>query len=292
MTNSTEPPLPIPPMFGPGSQSDGPDGEKLDYMEMPREMATFEMPIAPEPEDVIGMEAGKKKLEEIIVALRLYRFGKPCKVVELDDLPEGDLGLVNQILGEGEVSIVCGDKIQAQESVLAGVWRVLHFDDSGKRCRDTVEIGCYPDAINTEVFANAQQKVPKLDDTLPMNVFNAPSLFAELEENQSKYKLGDMVHAINLSLLPHTEEDLAYLNNKLGVGNTVILSRGYGNCRVSSTNTKNIWWVQYYNSQDALILNQLEVINVPEVVGAAPEDIDDSTERLDKIMKIYRGVGN
>ena len=36
-------------------------------------------------------------------------------------------------------------------------------------------------------------------------------------------------------LLPHTEEDLAWLEQRLGQGATDILSRGYGNCRVRAT---------------------------------------------------------
>ncbi len=278
----------ISPAFGPGSQSDGFDGKKLEYMEMPREMFVFERPIAPEPEDTQGMEDGKAVLEQIIIALRTYEFGTPAHVVDLTHLSPVDLGLINQILGEGEVSIVCKTHIQAQESVLAGVWRVVHLDDDGKIAKDTVEVGPYPNAMLNDVFADARPDVPTIDPVLPPSVFNAPPLFAELSDKQSIYKPGDDVYSINLSLLPHTEEDLAYLDHKLGKGGTLVLSRGYGNCRVSSTATQNIWWVQYYNSQDALILNSLEIINVPDVVGAAPEDISDSAIRLEEIMEIYR----
>ncbi len=75
--------------------------------------------------------------------------------------------------------------------------------------------------------------------------------------------------------------------DKLGIGDTIILSRGYGNSRVSSTGTKNVWWVQYYNSQDSLILNSIEIISVPEVVCAVQENIDDSAERVGEIMALY-----
>lgn len=49
--------------------------------------------------------------------------------------------------------------------------------------------------------------------------------------------------------------------------------------------TANLWWVQYYNSQDVLILNTLEVVDLPEVVRAAQQDIDDSRERLSEILQ-------
>ncbi len=278
----------ISPAFGPGSQPVDTNGETLDYMEMPRDMATFIPPVAPEPEDVIGMEDGKRKLEELLDTLRLFKADMPATILELGDLAKENLGLVNQILGEGEVSIVCGNHIQAQEAVLPGVWRVLHFSDEGSISRDTIEVAACPDAVRDNVFKGAQTAVPAIDNPLPEGVFNAPSLLSEIADRQSKYKTGDDVHSVNLTLLPHTEEDIVYLTGKLGRGRTIILSRGYGNCRVSSTNTENVWWVQYYNSQDALILNSIEIIDMPEVVCAAQEDLEDSAERLNEILEIYR----
>jgi hydrogenase-1 operon protein HyaF len=38
--------------------------------------------------------------------------------------------------------------------------------------------------------------------------------------------------------------------------------------------------VRYYNSQDVLILDTIEVTTIPEVACAAPEDIADSAARL------------
>jgi len=277
----------IPGGVGPGSQPTEPDGEVLDYMEMPREMATFDLPIAPEPEDTLGMEAGKARLNDLVASLSTYRIGSPAVVYALGDLPPEDLGLVNQILGEGEVSMVAGSSIQVQESVLAGVWRVLHFDDNDKVVRDTIEIAAWPDSVRDQVFARAADTAALADDTLPPSVFNAPALLSEIADKTRSHQPGDPAHSINLSLLPHTEEDLQYLTTKLGIGGTIILSRGYGNCRVSSTGTKNVWWVQYYNAQDTIILNSIEIVDVPEVVCAAQEDIDDSAERLAEIMSIY-----
>ncbi len=273
--------------FGPGSQPSGPDGEVLDYMEMPREMATFDLPIAPEPEDTVGMEEGKARLNDLVAALRAYRIGAPATVLELGDLSPKDLGLVNQILGEGEVSMVAGTSIQVQEAVFAGVWRVLHFDGNGKINRDTIEVAAWPDTVRDQVFDRAAKTAALAEDPLPPSVFNAPALLSEIADKVSSRQPGDVAHSINLSLLPHTEEDLQYLTAKLGIGGTIILSRGYGNCRVSSTGTRNVWWVQYYNAQDTIILNSIEIVEVPEVVCAAQEDIDDSAERLAEIMSIY-----
>jgi hydrogenase-1 operon protein HyaF len=95
-------------------------------------------------------------------------------------------------------------------------------------------------------------------------------------------------HAINLSLLPLTDEDVAFLDARLGSGPVTILSRGYGNCRISSTGTRNGWWVRYFNSREAIILNTIEITDVPNVACAAPEDLEDSAQRLTEILGVYQ----
>ena len=91
--------------------------------------------------------------------------------------------------------------------------------------------------------------------------------------------------AKNSFVLRHMDEILDALTRGLDLS---ILSRGYGNCRISSTGTRHVWWVQYFNSQDRTILNSLEITAVPSVACAAPEDITDSAQRLEEIMEFYR----
>ena len=52
------------------------------------------------------------------------------------------------------------------------------------------------------------------------------------------------------------------------------------NCAVPDT-----WRVVYYNSQDAVILNSVEVCDMPEVACAAPEDLMDSMERMTEVLQ-------
>jgi len=44
------------------------------------------------------------------------------------------------------------------------------------------------------------------------------------------------------------------------------------------------WRIVYYNSQDAVILNTVEVSAMPEVACAALEDLNDSHERLAEVL--------
>jgi hydrogenase-1 operon protein HyaF len=74
------------------------------------------------------------------------------------------------------------------------------------------------------------------------------------------------------------------LERALPGGSVAIMSRGFGNCRITSTTARNVWRVQYFNSMNTLILNTIEVVDVPEVALAAPEDLDDTRERLAELI--------
>ena len=75
------------------------------------------------------------------------------------------------------------------------------------------------------------------------------------------------------------------LEKALPVGPVAIISRGFGNCRITSTLARNVWRVQYFNTMNTLILNTLEIVEAPEVALAAPEDIEDSRERLSELIE-------
>lgn len=275
------------PLVGPGSQPQDEDGGVLEYMQMPAGMMTFEAPDLPEPEDTEGLSAGLGVMELLVGLLKGYDPAGPARRLDLGHLDPANLDLVNQALGEGEVSVIGGAYLQAQESVLAGVWRVRRTADGENPAADYVEVGSFPAEILGAAFETAQDAVV-MPETLGPNIFNAPPLVPEINEHVAKVGGAAGPHVINLSLLPHTEEDLAFLAERVGRGDTTILSRGYGNCRITSTGTKNTWWVQFYNSQDTLILNSIEIVRVPEVACAAPEDIADSAERLEEILEVYR----
>jgi len=89
---------------------------------------------------------------------------------------------------------------------------------------------------------------------------------------------------INLTLFPMTQEDHAVLQQALPVGRVAMISRGFGNCHVTSTGLRGVWRVQYFNNMNTLILNTIEIVDVPEVVLAAVEDLTDSRERLVELV--------
>ncbi len=280
----------IPVMVGPGSQPPEENGLEIDYPMPSGGMSTYFMPTIPEPDEIEGVEDAIAMLGKVQLALAAYRVNQPAVVLPLDDLDAKKIELINQLLGDGEVSMQYHGATEAriQESVLAGVWRVQYVDGHGNVVRDVIEVAVIPGLVREGTFKQAAEKAVFTRSDIPNNVYNAAPLLTEINDKLLEYRPGSMPHVINLSLLPHTDEDIDFLSAKLGSGPVVILSRGYGNCRITSTATRNVWWVQYFNSQETLILNTIEISNVPEVACAAQEDIDDSAKRLEEILDIYR----
>jgi hydrogenase-1 operon protein HyaF len=274
-------PFPIPVVaLGPGSQQ---EDETLDYLPMPHDMRTFQTPILPEPEEVREHGEARAWLGRLLDLARKWRPGMGALSLDMSGLAEADRTLIDQVLGEGEVSAqVAGESgtLAIQESVFAGVWRLRGRDLEGNTFADRVEVGDVPAAVG--LAARAGQAAPQPRPTTP-GIINAPALLAEVTERVSVHAAEP--HIINLSLLPFSPEDAAWLDQCLGRGRVTLLSRGYGNCRITATGVARVWWVQYFNSQDALILNTLEITDVPEVARAAAEDLTDSAARLADILE-------
>lgn len=293
-------PIPVT-MIGPGSQ---PEEEVLDYMPMPQGMQTFRPPVLPEPEEVIVCREAHRVLRESLAALAEVRDAHMAdtaagaaanRSVDLAGLPAADLRLINQVLGEGEVSALVespgdlGLELRVQESVFAGVWRVIR-SIGGVSVSDHIELGPVPEALRRAAQDDVWPQVPRWEGALPPNVQNAPLLLGEIEDHWTRWQPRQPAHMVNLTLLPMSVEDIGFLDHHLGTGRVLILSRGYGNCRITNTCMPNCWRVVYYNSQDVVILNTVEVVDLPEVALAAREDLADSHERLQDVLEWVEGA--
>ena len=272
---------------GPGSQEEG--DMVLDYMKMPSEMDTYDIPVLPEADDVQRCPQAVAVMEQLQNLLSRYTPGGPTQSMVLDAMPDADLDMLNQILGEGEVSVVItGDQpIRIQETVMAGVWRLRRFNAQGDVIAETLEVADVPACVRQAAFQTLRSL--NVDpETMPAGVLNAPSVLVEIADASAAFngKAPAAPHVINLSLLPFSPEDHNYLAEATGTGVVTILSRGYGNCRITSTEVNGLWRVQYFNSTDQLILDTLEITDIPAVACAAQEDLEDSAERLKEIREV------
>ena len=259
--------------------------DAVDYMPMPREMSTFEMPRLPEPGPGNDIEGARDVLESFLshFGAWLERGGEP-PALDLAGLAPDALRVLNETLGEGEVAAIvdAGHEIRIQETVFSGTWRQQHFAD-GVLLHDYLLAAPIPSVVTEIARERASTTLREL--ALPAGAMNVPALVNELQEAMDRSGPDTPAHVINLTLLPLSPEDTAHLDQVLDGGSVVILSRGFGNCRISSTAARNVWRVQYFNNMQTLILNTIEVVTMPEVAVAAREDMLETHGRLADLVQ-------
>ena len=272
-------PFTLPPAgFGPGSQPD-PDGE-LQYMTMPSGMRTYS-PHIPEAEDQAALVEAIAMLAEMAAACDIVAQGAAPVEFDLATLSPAARTVMADALGQGEVSMKIRGlpAVMVQESVFAGVWMLLAAG------LDRVEVAPVPSLALTRAHIPHRPAIGALAKRIP-GLANSPAILTELMDKSRSHR-GEP-HIINLSLLPHTPEDLTWLDEALGEGAVTILSRGYGNCRITATAQAQVWKVQFYNSMDTIILDTYEVTAMPEVALAAAEDLADSAIRIRDVIEAIR----
>jgi hydrogenase-1 operon protein HyaF len=264
----------LPPVgFGPGSQPEAGE-EELEYVAMPSGMQTFHasIPYVDDPETVAEVVA---LLQALSQKAAVQTVDQLAAITSIDHLSRAALKTLGEILGEGEVAIKTRlNGAEAQESVFTGLWRVR--DGAGEH----LEIGAMARCAVVGGDTQSIDRPPLFD-----GVVNAPAILSEVIDHLMLYETTGAPHVINLTLLPHTPQDLDYLEHALGQGEVSILSRGYGNCRIDSCRHPALWHVRYYNSQDHCILDTIEITPMPEVACAATEDLADTAERLKEVAQ-------
>jgi len=271
--------------IGPGSQPDEDAG--LDFLPMPRDMNTFAMPRVPEKADGAALAASRDALAGFLAALQAWdpASGAPRPRAAMCGIGPAALEITNQMLGEGEVSIQVKGRRgwRIQESVFTGLWRVCEVDHQGRLLADWLEAAAVPEVALQAARAAAAPGLP----AVPWlgGAMNSPALLAEIASQLQTRDATARAHVINLTLFPMTADDHGVLEAALPVGPVAMISRGFGNCHVTSTLTRDVWRVQYFNSMQTLILNTLEVVAVPEVALASAEDLADSRERLAELVQ-------
>ncbi|MCP3392451.1 hydrogenase expression/formation protein [Bradyrhizobium sp. CCGB12] len=211
------------------------------------------------------------------VRTRLFRLG---------GLNELERDLVADVLRKGEVAglvaLPNGSMAQLQESAFAGIW---HVRFEGEAAYEYIEIGAIPEIVRRA--ATDLTSTNLMIDAVPDGVMNVLPVLAEIRERALAWRPGMSAQIINFTLLPMNSVDRAFLQQSLGNGPVQLISRGYGSCRVQATSVRNVWSVQFFNSIERIILDTLEVGDVPTGVLAANEDLEDSAERLREIMEAY-----
>jgi hydrogenase-1 operon protein HyaF len=271
-------------VVGPGSHV---EEEELQYLDMPRGMSVFQMPRVAQSAEVAHMTEARRVLSRLLDRMEAWDPGAPGEPprIDLDALDAAPLKIVNEMLGEGEVAIrIDGNRAyRIQESVFAGVWRVCELDGEGRVARDWVEASAIPVVVNEAARTGSS---PELRDVeKPEGAMNSPALLVEIQQQMREWRARKPAHVVNLTLFPLSPADHEVMQQALPVGPVAIMSRGFGNCRITSTAARHVWRVQYFNNMNTLILDTLEVVDLPEVAVAAAEDLRESRERFAELLE-------
>lgn len=204
----------------------------------------------------------------------------------LDDL---ELTLIADVLGEGEVSAVVtlpdGRVARIEEAVMAGLWRVRFVDADGRIVADHLDVAAIPETVRGAALMLTRPDIRL--EAPPTGLAIAAVLIAELRAHLESWRSGQPNRVVTISHFPVPQEDMTFLQDRLGTGPVRILSRGYAGCRVVSTATRHVWSVQYLDANGAVALDTLEVGDVPAAALATDVDIQDSALRVAEIERTY-----
>ncbi|MDL2408275.1 hydrogenase expression/formation C-terminal domain-containing protein [Rhizobium calliandrae] len=227
-------------------------------------------------------------LPDIAATLAMQKADQPGRLFDISEFTDDDKQLITQTLGTGEVAgtalLPSGVLAHIQEAVTAGVWRIRFKDPNGILLSDYIEVASIPMAVRQ---ACAALPAAISYGPAPSGTMNVMPLLTEIGDRIGRYRRGDPAHVITLSLFPMSPQDMNFLQVALRPGPVQLTSRGYRTCRVVAAGTRNVWSVQFYNRMDAIILDALEIVDIPSFALAAEEDFRDSAAHLRHIEEAY-----
>jgi hydrogenase-1 operon protein HyaF len=229
----------------------------------------------------------RARLSAMAEALRSAGEGRAGETIALDDLSTDDLAAVLDLLGEGEVTAVIAvadGLVQAAETIFPGLW-LLRRERADGGVAIAAETGDVPALVRETVALIPRTSLPLEYIVPPDGTMNVMGVLAEIRHLAAAWRAGEPNHAMNFTLLPMTEADADFLAAILGEGPVRFASGGYGSARVIATGLKRVWAVQYLNSMGQVILDTVEIGDVPGAALACPEDFADSARRLAHVLE-------
>lgn len=228
-------------------------------------------------------------LDRVRSALAGHRDGDEPPRFGFEALDDADRRVLAEILGEGEVTIGLGldPRFEARESVLPGLWRVRIVEPDGSVAQEWLEIGDVPRVVRAGAQAMTRPELV-VPEHAPEGAMNAMPVLGEVAERMRQWRPGRSNHVINFTLMPMTPVDTTLIARVLGRAAFDSQSRGFGSCKVHLTAHRGVWGVQYFNGMGKVILDTLEIGEVPVALLAAQDDYAESAVRLGDILEAYR----
>lgn len=109
---------------------------------------------------------------------------------------------------------------------------------------------------------------------------NAQALLRELENHLQRLIETGETARIDLGTLPLNPADFELLEQVLGHGEVIASVESMGVSEISDTSIPGIWRIEYYNSEEALVAEYIEVTRCPELLLTPMEEMQESPSLL------------
>ncbi len=113
---------------------------------------------------------------------------------------------------------------------------------------------------------------------------NAHALLRELESHLQRLIETGETARIDLGGLPLNPADYELLEQVLGHGEVIASVDSMGVSEISDTAIPGIWRIEYYNSEEVLVAEFIEVTRCPELLLTPLEEIKDGLSQLHQAM--------
>ncbi|MFD2232461.1 hydrogenase expression/formation C-terminal domain-containing protein [Phaeospirillum tilakii] len=205
------------------------------------------------------------------------------------DLDATERALLDDITGRGEVIARIrrpdGRRIEAEEAVMAGLWRLRISDADGQMVGEALDVGPVPGDLLPAVAPLPPLTLPA---AAPDGAESGHALLAEIAHAAAHWQPGQPNYALTVAPPVMPDPAVGWLRDQLGQGPVELAVRGEsGDCHVAATACRGVWSVRYRNGAGKIQLDAIEIGAVPETVCAAAEDRRDSALRLREIASAY-----
>ncbi|MHB8210425.1 MAG: hydrogenase expression/formation C-terminal domain-containing protein [Acidithiobacillus sp.] len=126
----------------------------------------------------------------------------------------------------------------------------------------------------------------------PSPAANAPALLQEIAAALDALLLSGRRHCIDLGSLPLSPADRDMLRETLGTGEVHMELTTLGTSRIEETGVAGVWWVRHSSEDGILLMESLEVCQVPEIVPADTTDIAIGLQRLRQRIAVRASGGH
>ncbi len=106
------------------------------------------------------------------------------------------------------------------------------------------------------------------------------ALMREITSALARYAQERVVHVIDLTAMPLSDEDRRRLDERLGEGELTIDIRSLLHTRIEETRHAGVWRVRHCEPDGDVRSERIEIVDVPQIVRASDADIGQSVRRL------------